>query len=482
MFSPLLHRSRPGFNAFLLLILSAIAAPVLAQNANSTDQLPEDFRGIKVYKLPTKGGQPQPNFGIYKKLSYESINFERLQLTLTLSIRAVDHPATVEHIYFQNVRANGIPVHVETFDQEFKLSNKEPVDVPAPLKCAIIFADLDSLQPVRDMVDKDKIQITGQSFIELKLGTLEAFAALARHVVVPVPLSEEVPLNLFEGKPLLHITATTILDNLVTPTSTAAINMAKEHLAKLRLSESLGAKVKPALYLLLTQYQVRDPKSNAAEQFSQSGTGFLASADGKLLTSKRVVAPWKFDPDVEFLIEHQHMVLDTNSVKIYAWPAGALVMGLDGQPDLPSALSTDHQSVKLLRTAPDETVQQDYLDLNSRKRVTLHLFAEGLSDVALLQLNGTDFQPLALPDVTSIFTADSSPVLCSYPFGISQPQATPRLLSVPASLQGSLVKMDHNLDPGESGAPLLNADGKVVGMATSGNQAIPIQVAQKLIP
>jgi hypothetical protein len=138
--------------------------------------------------------------------------------------------------------------------------------------------------------------------------------------------------------------------------------------------------------------------------------------------------------------------------------------------------------VKLLRAAPDETVQQDYLDLNSRKRVTLHLYAEGLSDVALLQLNGTDFQPLSLPDLTSIFTPDSSPVLCSYPFGISQPQATPRLLSVPASLQGSLVKMEHNLDPGESGAPLLNADGKVVGLATSGNQAIPIQVAQKLIP
>jgi S1-C subfamily serine protease len=463
-------------------MLSAISAPLFAQNTPPTAQLPEDFRGIKVYKLPTKNGQPQAHFGIYRKISYEAINFERLQLSLAVSIRAVDHPATVEHIYFQDVRANGIPVHIDAFNQEFKLSNKAPVDVPAPLRCDIVFADLDSLQPVRDMVDKDKILITGQSFIEVKLGTLEAFAALARHVVVPVPLNEEVPLNLFEGKPLLHITATTILDNLVTPTSTAAINMAKEHLARLRTSQSLGGKVKSALYLLLTQYQVRDPKSNAAEQFSQSGTGFLVSADGKLLTSKRVVAPWKYDPDVEFLIEHQHMVLDKNSVKIYAWPAGALVMGLDGQPDLPSALSTDHQSVKFLGTAPDETVQQDYLDLNSGKKVTVHLFAEGLSDVAVLQLSGTNFQPLTFPDGPAVFAPEASPVLCSYPFGISQPQATPRLLTVPASLQGNLVKMEHSLDPGESGAPLLNADGKVVGLATSGSQAIPIQVAQKLIP
>src|ERR1035438_7793282 len=90
MISLLPYLSRPGFNAFLFLILSAIAAPVSAQDANSTDQLPQDFRGIKVYKLPTKGGQPQPNFGIYKKLSYESINFERLQLTVGLTIRAGD--------------------------------------------------------------------------------------------------------------------------------------------------------------------------------------------------------------------------------------------------------------------------------------------------------------------------------------------------------------------------------------------------------
>jgi S1-C subfamily serine protease len=258
--------------------------------------------------------------------------------------------------------------------------------------------------------------------------------------------------------------------------------MAKEHLAKLHLDENLGAKVKPALYLLMTQYQVRDPKSNAAEQFSQSGTGFLVSADGKLLTSKRVVTPWKFDPEVDFLIEHQHMVLDKNSVKMYAWPAGALVMGLDGQPDLASALSIDHQSLKILRMAPDEMVRQDYLDPDSGQRVTLHLHGEGLSDAAVLQITGTSFRPLSLPDPASSPVANSTLVLCSYPFGISQPQTTPRLLSVQVSPEGNLMKMEHNLDPGESGAPLLNTEGKVVALATSGTQDIPIQVAQTLIP
>ena len=272
--------------------------------------MPEAIRGAKIYQLPTKGGQPAPNPAVYKSLSFQDINFERLLLGLSVSIRPVDRAATVERMYFQDVAVNGIPVHIETFDQEFKLSNKETVDLPAPLKCSIIFADLDSMQPVRDMVDKDKIQITGQSFIEVKLNSLEKLALRAKQVVIPVTLNEQVPLNFFQGNPLLHMTADTILDTLANPASAAAINMAKEHLAKLHLDEALGGKAKSALYLLYTEYRVRDPKSKASEQFSQSGTGFLVSADGKLLTTKRVIAPWKFDPQVDFLIEHQHLELD----------------------------------------------------------------------------------------------------------------------------------------------------------------------------
>ncbi len=322
MFSPLPHVSRYGFLTLTILTLCTLSVPVLAQQAEPAGQMPEAIRGAKIYQRPTKGGQPAPNPAVYKSLSFRDINFDRLLLGLSVSIKPVDRAATVERMYFQDVRVNGIPVHIETFDQEFKLSSKEAVDVPAPLQCAIVFVDLDSMQPVRDLVDKDKILITGQSFVEIKLNSLEKFALRAKQLVIPVTLNEQVALNLFQGNPLLRVTADAILDTLANPTSAAAINMAKEHLAKLRMDEALGEKVKPSLYLLYTEYRVRDPRSKASELFSQSGTGFLVSADGKLLTTKRLMAPWKFDPQVGFLIEHQHLELDNASVKTYAWPAG----------------------------------------------------------------------------------------------------------------------------------------------------------------
>ena len=480
----LLHSSpiRASLLGRSVLILGILSAPALARQAEPIAQMPEAIRGAKIYQLPTKGGQPAPNPAVYKSLSFRDINFDRLLLGLSVSIKPVDRSATVQRMYFQDVAINGIPVHIDTFDQEFKLSTKESVDLPAPLSCSITFADLDSMQPVRDLVDKDKIEITGQSFIEIKLNSIEKLALRAKQVVIPVSLKEQVPLNFFQGNPLLHMTADKVLDTLADPKSAAAVNMAKQHLAKLRLDKDLGGKVNSAVYLLCTEYLIRDPKSNASELFSQVGTGFLVSADGKMLTAKRVIQPWKFDPQVDFLIEHQHLELDPKSVKTYAWPAGSKVVGLDGQPDFGAALSTEKQTLKVLPLPPDETVERDFLDPDSETKATLHLHAEGASDLALLQITGTGLKPLPLADPAFNLAAGSKLVLCSYPFGSSQPQITPHLLSVQVSSQGGTIIIDHKIDPGETGAPLLSADGKVVALAASEHQIIPIQDARKLIP
>jgi len=482
MFSPPSNRLQVTLRVISVFILALAPGVVHTQETLSASQLPEAIRDAKIYKLPTKGGQPAPNPAVYKAITFKDINFERLLLGLSISIKPVDRSATVERMYFQDVQINGIPVHIDTFDQEFKLSNKEMVDLPAPLQCSIVFADLDSMKPVRDLVDKDNIQITGQSFIEVKLSSLERLALRAKQVVIPASLNEQVPLNLFQGNPLLRLMADKVLDTLSDPTSAAAVNMAREHLAKMHLDETLGGKVKPALYLLYTQYSVRDPKTKAAEQFSQVGTGVVVSSDGKLVTTKRVVEPWKFDPQVDFLIEHQHLELDRTSVETCAWPAGAQVLGTDGQPDLQSGFSTGKQSLKILRMPPDEMVEQSYRDPDSEESAMLHLHAEGTSDLAVLQLAGTSFQPLELPGPAATLPADSKLTLCSYPFGTSQPRSAPRLLSIQVSSQGGRLDMEHKADPGESGAPLLDADGKVVALAASANQCIPVQAVQKLIP
>ncbi len=448
-----------------------------------TVELPPELRGAKIYHLPdrTAGGKPAENPVIYKSLGYGDITLEKLVLNLFLSVRPVDRPAAVRQIYFQDVRVNGLPVEIETFTEEFKLSKASVVDLPAPLRCTLTFSDLESLDSVKEIVEKDKIRITGQSFIEVKLNALEKLALRTKQLVLPVQLDQDVPLQLFSDNPFLQKLVATTLDTLRDPSTSAAVRIAQEHLAKLTMSRTLSTTGRPLVYLLYCEYALRNPQTHVRETFKQLGTGFLVSGDGKLLTAKRVLEPWKFDPQVAFLMSRKHLQLDPDGYKVLAWPAGAQVLQPDGQPNRATALSTENKTLQVLKAAPDSMESRQYEDANSGAHSTVSVHASGENDLAIVQLSGNGFQSLPLADPGTKLDSDTRTALLGFPFGLSQPQAEPHLVFVKASREGSMFNLDRELAPGEAGAPLLTADGKVLALAGGSKECIPIELFRPLL-
>jgi len=478
-------RCRWLLHSALLAVLLLLAGPAQRTTGAPQDpQLPDQLRGAKVYKLPEETG-PGASFEnpvIYNGLSYQDINFQHLVLNLSLSVKPVDRAATIRKIFFQDIRVNGVPVHIETFEEEFKVSKKEVVALPAPLKCSIVFSDFESLAPVKEVVNQDKLRITGQSFIEVKLNTLEKVALRAKRLVLPATLNEEVPLEMFSGNPLLKMAAGKILDTLSDPSTSAAMALAKEHVSRLTEDRSLASKVRQSVYLLYCEYQVRDPKTGVAEKFSQSGTGFAVSPDGRLLTAKRVIEPWKFDPQVAGLIKRNHLDVDTQSARLAAWPAGAAILASNGQFNLQTAYTTENQTLLVLKTAPDRMEKQEYQDPDSGDKTTVNLHAAGENDIAVLQLVGGSAPPLALSEPAAAFSATTRTAFVSFPFGLSQSQADPKLAWVKATSQGALLSLERQLNPGESGAPLVTADGKIVALCAGTSECVPAEMIRKQIP
>jgi len=462
-----------------LLLTGLFSATTAARQQKTETQLPPELHGAKVYSFPERAGSEAVESPvIYKKLSYEAINFERLLLNLYLSITPVERSANIRRLYFQDIRVNGVPIHVETFDQEFKLSKTQSVDLPAPLKCSIVFSELDSLKPIKEIIEQDKIRITGQSFIEVKLNTLEKIALRTKQLVLPIQVNEDVPLKMFSDSPLLQAAAVRVLSTLSDPSTSAAALLAKAHLAKLSERRAIESAAQKSVYLLYCEYKLRDPKTRATETFSQSGTGFTISSDGKLLTAKRVVQAWKFDPQIAFLMKRHHLEMDPTSYKLLAWPAGARVLSADGQLDFQAALSTDKRSLRIIKAAPDRMVEQQYQDPDSGRKVTLNLHSPGENDAALLQLAGIHLESLAVAEPAPALGPDLETALLGFPFGLSKTEAVPQPASVTASVEDSLITLDHALNPGESGAPLLTADGKVIAMAGGAHECIPIGAAR----
>ncbi len=467
-----------------LLFLVMMPRPASAeQDSPVRDEIPAAMRGAKVYRLPEQlgPGEQAENPVLYRGLTYEDINLERLILDLSLSVRPVDRAATIRRIHFQDFRVNGIPVHLEPYETEFKVSDKNVVDLPAPLKCSIVFADLESVKPLQEIVNRDSLRITGQSFLEVKLNVLEKVALRAGRLVLPVPVDEEVPLQMFAQNPILKMAAGSILDTLANPATEAAAALARQHLAKIAEDRKLSALGRKSVYLLYCEYALRDPASGTAETFRQSGTGFVIGAEGKLLTAKRVIQPWKFDAQIAFLIKRYGLKFEEKSYRLAAWPAGSRILSAQGEPDFAGAYSTDQKTLEIAKTPRDRMENRDYRDADSGEEARLLLHAEGENDLAVLRLKGEGFEPLALADSAAGPDGEQKTALVGFPFALSRSEAEPRPLWVQASREGAGITLAHEINPGESGAPVVSAGGQVLGIAGGGNECIPVKAFQNLV-
>lgn len=445
---------------------------------------PEGVKGAKIYHLPenSETAKDLENPAIFKNLTYDDLNTDRLVLNLAVALRPVDRSATVERIYFQDVQVGGIPMHVDTLEQEFKLSKTEAVDLPAPLKCSIVFSELDSFKSFQALVNMDKIRVTGMSFVELKLNTVEKVLLRSKRLVLPVKLNEEVQFQFLSSNPLVQMATQKVLELLSDPTTSAAITLAKAHVARLSEEHALDAVGQSSVYLVYCEYTLRSPDHQTSEKFMATGTGFLISADGKLVTAKRVVQPWKFDPQIAFLISKYHLEQDPQGYFLAAWPAGSNLVTPGGKLDLMNAFTTEKQTLAVLKTAPDEMEKHSYREEDTGETGTLDLHADGKNDLAVLQLTGGKFQPLAAADPSSPAASDQPAALLSYPFGLNQGHADPKTLFVKIQPDASPITLDHTLDPGESGAPLVTADGKILGVASGKSICAPWSEVRGLIP
>jgi hypothetical protein len=466
--------------SFLLLLLASPSgfSRSLDRKNNSPTEKPADLQGIKVYHLPEKASGNLQGLAVVRSVAYREINLDRLALTVLMRMNAVDRPITVQKIYFQDLRANGIPVHIESYEGEFRLSKKEAVDLPAPLELSLVFAELESLEPVRRLVSQDVVHITGQIYIVCQLTTLEALVMRSRQVVVPVSLDQQVPMHMFAGEPMMQAAVLKLLDTLSSPYSMAAAALARQRQDRMSARRTLAAAAEGRLFLVYCGYSLRNSKTKDEEHFVQSGTGFLIQ-EGMLLTAKRVVQPWKFDAQAAYLMSHAGFELEPKAYRLVAWPAGATVTTAAGELEMRGALSTDQHTLQVWKVPPDVMETRPY-DSGAGVQADVSIHTDGANDVALLKI--AKQAPAATPLLATAGEGLSSATLLGFPFGASKEQA--RLEQVKVDLgasdstpSGLVLLTRRALGPGEAGAPLLTPEGKVMAVCGGPRTCVPIATA-----
>lgn len=222
-----------------------------------------------------------------------------------------------------------------------------------------------------------------------------------------------------------------------------------------------------SILLILTTYDL--VLGNDRIKQGSMGTGFFVSPSGHIVTNKHVVQPWKFDADQIMLLDRGFSV-DTSSIFIAAWPAGADVKTAAGALDIDSAYSTADGRLRLDKTTADTFVEQTR-PLQSGGFYTGRFHTANRGDLALLEATLNDpalVLPLE-PDLTKLEKLDAVMVL-GFPTGISILESTKAETS--PSL-GEIRKIESSIMVtapivgGNSGGPLIDFRGKVVGVASA---------------
>ena len=447
-------------------------------------EVPSELQGVKVFHLPEKSFEKSHGeLAVARSVAYREVNLDHLALDLMVGMNPVDRPATVLKMYFQDLRANGLPVHIEPYDTEFQLSRTAVVPLPTPLRLSFVFAEIDSLDPLRRLVSQDVLHLTGQVFILVQLNKMESAVVGARQVVVPLDLDQTIPMHAFTDEPMIQSAVLRMLDFFSAPYSAGAAALARQHQEKVKTAQALRDAAAGRLFLVYCGYSLRNRKTHDVQRYIESGTAFLIDTGDTLLTAKRVVQPWKFSAQVASLMAHSGYALDPKAYRIAVWPAGAEVLNAKGELDLKRALSNNRHRLELWKLPADVMEQKPAGGANPAELVSLH--AEGANDLALLKIIGqaNPTTPLA---AASEGETPASATLLGFPYGTHQERAALQQSSVkvetpPPGISTGLIRLARELNPGESGAPMVTADGKVIAICAGPGTCVPLTAALRLL-
>src|SRR5579862_9319540 len=106
---------------------------------------------------------------------------------------------TLLNLRLVSLRLNGLPVYAEPLLQPIDLDKGKEAALPA-MYVTVQFRDLNTVQPIREMIEKQTVHVQGQAIAAVKMSFLERLALHTEHPQVALTISQDVPVDF--GSPL----------------------------------------------------------------------------------------------------------------------------------------------------------------------------------------------------------------------------------------------------------------------------------------
>jgi hypothetical protein len=420
------------------------------------------------------GKTPSVNM-VVQSLSLASVTADRIQFTAHVSL-ASSRKVVMHEVVFRQLYANGIPFYASPIEDHVALLPGENVLPPKPLTLTVYLRDLASLKPLRQLVQDEKISITGTAYANLDLNPAEKLFLFTGHARVQVKVDSVVELHI-PGGAFAKAAALLLIDRaqLGVAGAGSAWDVAARAFSKQR--ESLWNQFEPALVLARATYRLKGAGGKSFP-FESTAMGFRVGRN-QVVVPKCILVPWKFDPYVAASMEKDG-ALKVSDYELVLWPADARLRDDSGELRMDQAWRSSTHQIRILPLTRDDS-SSVLLPLQNGKVVKVKVHRrQGAAALGLVEITGP-----ALPPITAALAASgrtdeaaeqarsaAGPFAVFYfPEGIQARTAKPRMLLMPAE-QG-LSSLELDIDSSGWGSPVISRQG-VVGVVTDEHSIVPI--------
>jgi hypothetical protein len=403
--------------------------------------------------LAAAGGLAQPavqapmvgDFQV-KEINVAEIDTSHVKLIVDLTLTATQS-ATLENLRLFSFRLNGQPVFASPLNQEIVINKGTTTALP-PIYITVLFRDLRTTEPLRQMIENQSVRIEGELVADVRLTLVEKLALHTQHPSVEMALNQDVPVTL-GGTPLQRNVALSILKVIDT---------------------GLKAKTVADKYIPGTQPQwIRDLKANApANLFAVESSYTLARGDAnypvtsvhlgfrvqpsQVVTLAEAEAPWKYDAEFLGAVQSGAAKLVKHSLEIQLRPVAK------GDP----LRLGDKDFTVDMRGAPEEGT---LIATNGKHGKMTVLRRASPTSLALLTLHAPPAPPALAAASAAVAAQDSWEHVAV--FRLRQDAVTRQpsvdVLQLGARRNGLGIQLSEPVDGAVFGSPIVTPDG-VIGL------------------
>ncbi len=229
-----------------------------------------------------------------------------------------------------------------------------------------------------------------------------------------------------------------------------------------------------SILFIRTEYQVQFLKTGETKTFTSFGTGFFISPVGEAMTANHVLYPWLYNREIKAMEELGVVKVLEDTLELTMWLTDSQVMGEKRDPASyyeknGYRLGGERRDIRILYTADLE--QRPEQVMSPLGPVEIEMPELGKGDFVIFQIMDFSrrFNFVQLDPSGHNTSALDEVMAIGYPLArLQDGKAIPQVTrGVVRRMGQSIMELDSPLHSGNSGGPILDKRGRVVGLASA---------------